>query len=145
MIDRNGKPPATVRSFASDWSELDYLCQKVRYWLYARGQRSTALRYQDRLQRVLEELPENDSAIIRQEGLALLSELTGNVCQAIAHRQQEIRLMEQLHREARSAKYAPSTRAYMLQGRDARALQERRAILAGLQKSKPRATALQAK
>ena len=129
-------PPPTQRSFASIWGELDYLCGKIRYWLYTRRQRIKAARYQHRLRRVLDALPENDAAILREEGLALLCEIEGEINKAIAHRKREIQLMERLHREARSPEYAESTRAYMLRDRDAGTLEERRAILEALKNQK---------
>lgn len=132
MIRKKSVPPLTRRSFASIWDELEYLCKKVHYWLYTRKERRHAERYRDRLERVLHDLPENDMAIIRQEGLALLSELEGQIGDSIRYRGREIGLMEALHRDAQSAKYAESTRAYMLRDRDTAELQERRAILAAL-------------
>ena len=36
MLTKKIKTPNTQRSFASPWAELDYLCAKVRYWLYRR-------------------------------------------------------------------------------------------------------------
>jgi hypothetical protein len=122
-------PPRTQRTFANTWGELDYLCKKIRYWLYTRKQKAKAKRFLDSLARVLDELPENELAILRQEGLALLCELQGEIAQAILHRQQEIKLMQRLHRESRSPRYADGTKAYMLRGRDASALEERREIL----------------
>jgi hypothetical protein len=136
MTHDTPKPPITKRRFGNTWGELDYLCKKVRYWLYARKQRPRAERYLDRLERVLHDLPENDMAIIREEGLALLSELEGEIAKAIAHRRREIELMKRLHKEARSPKYDVSTRAYMLRDRDTNALRERCAILESLQKAK---------
>src|SRR5438067_2415043 len=50
-------------------------------------------------------------------------------------RRQEIELMERLHREAKTAKYADRTRAYMLRDRDTAALEERRAILEALKRA----------
>lgn len=139
MMPKKSKPPATQRRFASAWSELDYLCKKISYWLYTRKQRTGAERYQERLEQVLHDLPENDLAIIRQEGLALLYELKGEIGESIAHRRHEIELMERLHREAQSREYADSTRAYMLRGRDSIVLQKRRAILEALKKVKGQA------
>jgi hypothetical protein len=136
MMPNKRKPPLTQRSFANMWGELDYLCRKVRFWLYTRKEKGRARRYLERLERVLDDLPENDLAIIRQEGLALLSELKGKVGESIAHRTKEIDLMERLHREAQSPKYAGSTRAYMLRDRDITVLQERRAILESLKKQR---------
>src|SRR5438132_284910 len=124
MMHEKRKPPPTQRSFASIWGELDYLCKKISYWLYTRKQKARAERYLDRLEQIVRDLPENDLAIIREEGLALLYELKGDIDESIAHRRQEIELMKRLHREAQSPKYGADTRAYMLRDRDARALQE---------------------
>jgi hypothetical protein len=138
MMHKQPKPPNTQRSFANSWGELDYLCQKIRFWLYTRKQKTRAERYLDRLARILRELPENDAAIIREEGLALFHELQGELGSAIAHREREIRLTERLHKEAQSPRYAAGTRSYMLRNREAVDLQERRAILETLKKEQTR-------
>ena len=124
--------PVTKRRFANPWAELDYLCKKIRYWLYIRKNKTYAHRYLDRLEGVLKELPENNEAILREEALALLKELQGKIAEAIAHRKREIKLMTQLHKEASSPTYAASTKAYMLQDRGNFALQERQSILRAL-------------
>jgi len=36
MIQKQPKPPSTRRRFANTWGELDYLYNKIRYWLYER-------------------------------------------------------------------------------------------------------------
>ena len=77
MLQKQTKPPKTERVFATCWAELNYLCRKIRYWLYTKNQRANAERYVPRLGKVLRRLPENDLAIIREEGLALLHELKG--------------------------------------------------------------------
>ena len=123
------KPPRTQRVFSNGWGELDYLCKKIRYWLYTRKEKVRATRYADRVARVIRALPENESAIVREEALALACELTGNLGDAIAHREREIGLMERLHQEAQLAKYTETTRTYMLQDRSEADLQKRRAIL----------------
>jgi hypothetical protein len=135
MTQRKG-PPATRRSFASIWDELDYLSKRISYWLYSRRQKTSAERYLERLERVLHDLPENDVAIIRENGLALLHELKGDIDKAIAHRKREMELMEKLHKEAQSSRYADATRAYMLHDRGMNALRVRRVILKTLRKTK---------
>jgi hypothetical protein len=135
MIQKHGKPPATQRTFANAWAELDYLCTKTRYWLYARRERAAAMRCCDRLAGVLRKLPSNEVAILREEGLALLGELKRDLADAIFHRGREIKLMERFHREASSSKYSVSTRDYMLQDRDADALQQRKRILGALEEA----------
>jgi hypothetical protein len=129
MIAKRSTPPDTRRSFSNGWAELEYLCQKVRYWLYDRKQRTRALRYRDRLTQVLAGLPKSELAILREEGLALLHELEGQIDAAIRHRRREVELMERLQREAQSPKYSKETRTYMLRDRGAADLQDRRMIL----------------
>jgi hypothetical protein len=132
MIEKPRMPPSTQRRFANGWGELDYLCEKIHYWLHVRKQTAAAQRYKDRLTKVLSELPASNIAIIRAEGLALLSEMKGEVAAAIVHRRREIHLMERLHKEAESA--TESTRKFMLRTRSARDLRERRIILEALRK-----------
>jgi hypothetical protein len=83
------------------------------------------------------QLPENDLAIIRQEGAALLSELKGDLDSAIQHRKKEIELTERAQKSVQESvdrgDYDARTAAWALQGRDSKALQERRAILRALE------------
>ena len=132
MVQKQAKPPTTRRSFQNAWSELDYLCKKIHFWLYTRKQRARGERYLSRLAQVLRGLPESDDAIIQEEGLALFNELKGELRAAITHRQREIELMERLHKDAQSQRYAASTRAYMLRDRGLAELDERRTILNAL-------------
>src|SRR5262245_8742793 len=134
-MDHKPKAPTTRHRFANAWAELDYLCKKISYWLYIQSRKAKALRYSDRLERVLRKLPENDLAIIREEGLALLCELQGKTDEAIAHRTREIQLIERLHQSAQSEGIDESTRAYMLRDRDASALKRRRMILRLLERA----------
>jgi hypothetical protein len=92
------KPPRSQRRFGTIWGELEYVCARIRYWLYERESRPFATRYLVRLTHVLKALPDNDLAIIREEALALRAELTEDIESAIAHREREIKLMEKLHR-----------------------------------------------
>ncbi|HUY36969.1 MAG TPA: hypothetical protein VMV69_29895 [Pirellulales bacterium] len=88
------------------------------------------------MKRVLEELPQNDAAIVREEGLALLHELNNDIARALRHRAREIQLTERLHdsvRESRQAgEYDERMGASILAGRDAKVLRQRRAILKAL-------------
>ena len=136
MKRKMAKPPPTERSFGNPWLELDYLCRKVRFWLYTRKRRAGAARYADRLAAVVHELREYELAIMREQGLALLCELNDDLDKAIAHREREIRLIERLNLDAESPRYDERTRAYILRGLDAAVLQERRAILQALKKEK---------
>ena len=140
IILKKAKPPTTQRKFAGPWAELDYLCKKIHYWLYTRKKKPRAERYRDRLEQVIDDLPENDLAIIRYEALALLHELRGNLSQAILCRTREIELIERLHVLARSPRHDERTRAYMLQNCGEEALQHRRDILQSLKDQKLRPT-----
>jgi hypothetical protein len=134
MTHKQSAPPRTQRVFVNCWGELEYLCRKMRYWLYTKKQKPRAERYLSRLTKVLRKLPTTDSAIIQEEGLALFHELKGDLTNAIAHREREIQLMELLHHDAQSTRYAETTKAYMLRDRDVVDLQNRQAILQALKK-----------
>ena len=133
MLRRKLGPPKSRRKFRSPWSELDYLCKKIHFWLYLRKDKASARRYLLRLQRVLGELPENDMAILREEGLALFHEVKDQICAAIKHRQREVQLIEMLHEDVNLRDYDDSMRASILGGRDLEGLKERQAILRKLQ------------
>jgi|SRR6516225_3268466 hypothetical protein len=132
----------TRRRFANIWNELAYVCKHIHYWWYVRKDKTSAKRYLNRLQRVLDELPENDLAIIREEGLAWLHHLKGEKSLAIKHRKREIRLIERLHASVRrsltNGDYDESVATFALAGRDLAGLEERRAILKALKEEKPR-------
>lgn len=123
--------------FGTVWGELAYVCQKVHYWLHEQHRRANARRYQKRLERVLNELPENDKAILREEGWALLHELKQETAAAIKHRQREIQLLERLQKSVRKSvqagDYDDSMAASILAGRDAAALRKRQDILRALE------------
>jgi hypothetical protein len=118
------------------WAELDYLCKKLHYWLHVRKEKGRAKRFLPRLERVLEELPENDLAIDRAEGLALFHELKGNNGLAIKYRRREIELIEMAHKSVgeslKAGHYGKSTAASILADRNLTSLAARRAILKGL-------------
>jgi hypothetical protein len=85
----------------------------------------------------MKQLPENDLAIIRQEGAALLSELKNDYDSAIQYRKKEIELTERAQKSVQESvdrgDYDARTAAWILQDRDSKALEERRAILRALE------------
>jgi hypothetical protein len=122
------------------WGELEAICRTVHAALYERRDVTSARRYRLRLGEILARLPENDQAILREEGLALVHELRGEVALAIPHRQREIRLMMKLHRSVKESvtkgDYDAKTGQSILVGRGLDALKERRAILKAMQLAK---------
>ena len=123
----------TQRRFRTPWNELDYVCAKVRNWMYAKRQPVKARRFLVRLQQLLEQLPDSGKAMLKEEGLALLHELKGNPGKAIQHRRREIELMGELHRDVASHGYSEATRNALLENRDDSALKNRLAILRSLE------------
>ena len=134
MTGKNARPPVNQRRFAGIWAELDYLCKKISFWLYTKRRRSRAEHYLDRLNVILEKLPDNDVAILRWEAHALSCELRHEYGEASKHRKREIQLIERLHREAQRPGIDARTKNYMLQGRDRVALEQRRSHLQELLK-----------
>lgn len=121
------------RKFRTQWGELEYLCAVIHRLWYAQGNKGRVKKFLARLEKLLAELPPNDMAILREDGLALLSEITGRIDAAIKHRKREIKLMEKLHKDVASRDYADDMKASILVNRDAETLQERRDILQKLQ------------
>jgi hypothetical protein len=140
MSQRNHKPNEVQREFATPWSELQYVCKRIRYWPYERESKASARRYLARLKRVLDGLPGNNSAILREEALGLFHELKGQTKQAIEHRRREIELTERLHDSVRASveagDYSARMAASILAGHNDAVLNERRAILRALQEQR---------
>lgn len=137
MRQKHPRPPQAKRSFGTIWGELDYVCKRMHYWLYGRHSLRGARRFLGRLEILVTQLPGDELAILRQEALALLHELKGHRAGAIAHRRRELELTERLHQSVRrsvaAGDYDEQMAASILLGRDERAINERRAILRGLQ------------
>jgi tetratricopeptide (TPR) repeat protein len=91
------KPPPDRRKFANHWDEIEYLYHKVLYWLYEREEESKARPFADRLGKVLAKADPKQEAILGQECRSLVYETKGDFPKAIAHRDQEIRLIRRLH------------------------------------------------
>jgi hypothetical protein len=139
MLQPQSQPLKRKKKTGNAWGDLAAICQKVHAALYERRDKTAARRYQLRLKQILTQLPENDLAIVREEGLALLHELRGEAALAIPHRQREIRLMMQLQRSVKKSvaigDYAAKTGQSILVGRGLNALEKRRAILRAMQEA----------
>jgi hypothetical protein len=132
------RPRKARRKSQTLWGELQSICTKIHQLRYGKGNKaSSASRYLPRLDRILRELPPNDMAILREEGLAQLYELKGNQRAAIKHRKREIELMKKLQEEVKNGAYDKKTKAWILANRDQKALQERRDILQKLEQKEP--------
>src|SRR6266849_3107557 len=104
MAGEKQRPNRRTR-FGTIWGELEYVCRRVHYWLHERKDKARARRPLRRLERLLRMVPENELAIIRQEGFALLYELKDELTHAIQHRKREIELMEKLHEDVATGGY----------------------------------------
>jgi hypothetical protein len=91
------------------------------------------------LRSILVELPKNDLAILRAEGLALLHELNGEIQKAIKYRKKEIKLVEKLHDSVRKSvqakEYDEKMAASILHNKNKAFLSKRLSILEKLQKN----------
>src|SRR5271156_3374311 len=97
MKSRSEPKASRPRSPHVVWGELATLCARLHDLWYVQRRRERAISYLAKLEDILETLPENNMAIVREEGLALLNEMKGNRPAAIKHRRREIKLMEKLH------------------------------------------------
>jgi hypothetical protein len=86
------------RTFADVWDEIDYLYQKLLYWLYEREAPSRAKIYADRLAKLLPKADPDHAAILGEECWSLVWETRGSLQKAIEHREHEVRLIRRLHK-----------------------------------------------
>lgn len=97
------KPPLRRHKFANDWDEVEYLYQKLLYWLYEREDAAKAASYANRLERLLRSVDPSHESILGEECWSLVYETRGDLSKAIEHRENEIRLMRRLHELARAS------------------------------------------
>jgi hypothetical protein len=90
--------PPTRRSFKNPWDELDYLADKIGYWLYIRENRAAAMRFRDRFLRLLRPMRrKHPESIVLLEHLALFYSLLDDLPSEIRSREQLIASIRRLH------------------------------------------------
>lgn len=97
------KPPPHRRKFANEGDEIEYLYDKLLYWLHVRHEADKARPYAERLAKVLPKADPKNKAILGQECWSLVYEVRGNQPAAIKHREKEIDLIRQLHSFCKNA------------------------------------------
>src|SRR6266478_149829 len=102
MIDTKHETSKRRKS-GNIWGELAKLCNTIHDLLYQNGDKASAKPHAAQLRQLLEALPENDLAVLREEGLALLNELENESGAAIRHRKREIQLIRRLHESVNSS------------------------------------------
>lgn len=98
------KPPLKRRKFANDWDEIEYLNEKLLFWLYEREEAGKAAHYAERLERLPTRADSKHESILGEECWSLIYETRGNISKAIESRENEIRLMRRLHELAGTSK-----------------------------------------
>ena len=122
------KPPPGRRKFANEWDEINYLYDKLLYWLYQREDAGKARPYAERLEQLLPRATPAHEAIFGEECWSLVYETKGDLPRAIRHREQEIRLIHRLHELSRKAPHE----AFVLKAYGDDALSDRLDLLATL-------------
>jgi len=95
--------PPDRRKFADARDQIEYLYQKLLYWLYERRDRSRAGVFAQRLANVLSKSSPGHDAIFPEECWSLICEAKEDLRAAIKHRENEIRLIKRLHEISRSS------------------------------------------
>jgi hypothetical protein len=114
---------------------LEHVCARIHDLWYIKQKKALAAKtYLPRLELILGNLPENNMAILRAEGLALFHELKGHTIAAINYRKREIQLMEKLHEDVEAGGYDKKMKASIMLGRGEQALEERGRILQALKR-----------
>jgi hypothetical protein len=91
------KPPPNRRKFAGEGDEINYLYDKLLYWLYRRANRGKARPYARRLERLLPKAYPDHDAIFGEECWSLVRETNGDLQGAIKYRENELRLIRRLY------------------------------------------------
>ena len=83
------KAPAVRRQFANAWDEINYLRDKLLFWLYQRSKPDKAIPFAKRMQKLLARSDRSQESIVGQEGRSLTFEALGDLHRAIEHREKE--------------------------------------------------------
>jgi hypothetical protein len=94
--------------FAHDWDEIEYLRDKLLYWLYRREDSQKARPYAERLERLLTKADPDHEAILGEECWSLIHETRKEFPKAIKSRRNEIDLIRRLHDICRNQPYEKS-------------------------------------
>lgn len=124
------KPPRKRRKSSNDWNEVEYLYQKLIYWLYGRDDSGKAAPYAERLARLLPVVDPAHDAILGEECWSLIYQTRSDIPKAIAYRESEVRLMRRLHELCPDPESASDS--FALQGRGYGDLSDRLDLLATL-------------
>jgi tetratricopeptide (TPR) repeat protein len=122
------KPPSDRRKFANAWDEIEYLRDKLLFWLYQRGDKEKARSYADRLEKLLPQADAGHEAILGEECRSLVYETKGDLAKAIQHRERQIGLIRRLQELAEKQPHRDS----MLRGYGQEDLSDRLDLLAAL-------------
>ncbi|HUY35105.1 MAG TPA: hypothetical protein VMV69_20315 [Pirellulales bacterium] len=96
--------PRDRRKFANEWDEIEYLYDKLLYWLYQRENVGKARPYAERLGSLLPRAAPGGETIFGEECWSLVYESRGDLPNAIEHRKNEVRLIRRLHELARNVR-----------------------------------------
>lgn len=91
------KSPADRRKFAGPWDEINYLRDKLLYWLYNRQDHGRSRPFAVRLQKLLQSVDGDHESILGEECWSLVFESLRDAKKAIQYRENEIRLIRRLH------------------------------------------------
>jgi hypothetical protein len=90
-------PPPSRRTFAGEGDEINYLYDKLLYWLYQRADPAKARPYARRLEQLLARWDRDHGAIFGEECWSLVHETNGDLSRAIEARKNEVRLIGRLY------------------------------------------------
>src|SRR5262249_3134252 len=106
--------------------EIQYLYDKLLYWLYQKENRQKAVPFATRLKPLLRRASPDHDAVFGEECWSLVYELEGDRLQAISFREHEIELIRKL----RHASMGSPNAAFGLEGYDISDLSDRYDLLA---------------
>jgi hypothetical protein len=93
------------RKFTNEWDEIEYLRDKLLYWLHGRADAEKARPFAEGLTQLLPKADPNGEAIKGEECWSLVGEAKGDLSDAIKHRVNEVKRIRRLHEACRNTAY----------------------------------------
>lgn len=115
------------------WGQLFDLCKLLHELLYDRREVEKAKAYLPVLENLLAQISDDSGSIVGAEAFSLYHELKGEREQAIEYRRRELELMNELFEDVRKNDYDENTTRALLNDRDEKELEVRKAILIRLE------------
>lgn len=123
-----------MSSFRNIWARLADQCIVIHALMYENRDLARARKLLPELELLLQQVSDDDGAIVTAEAFALCYELRDELDLAISYRFREIELLERLYEDIRINDYDDDLKQTLLEGRGEEDLAARKAIIVDLER-----------